>query len=398
MYKATRLSSTCLFSLAAYALLAVSTSPASQAQTETVVYNFTDQSDGGQPVAGLIRDSAGYLYGTTYQGAGGYGTVFKTDVNGHLKTLHGFTNQVDGGGPQDGLIRDSAGNLYGTAAYGGTGTCSCGTLFKIDSSGKFTVLHTFTGGHDGAVPLTGLVQDAAGNLYGTTYQGGDFSYGTVFRVSPTGGFTVLHQFTNGPDGGGPSGDLIRDSAGSLFGTTRQGASGSCFYPGCGVVFKIDHLGVFTTLYAFTGGSDGGAPLAGLVRDSQGNLYGTTSNGGLGICFSGCGVVFMLDSSNTFSVLHSFGFNIDGGEPVAALVRDSAGNLYGTTVVGGTSGWGTAFKIDAAGNFTLLYTFTNGSDGGSPRGRLNIDRAGNLFGTTGTGGGSSYGTIFKISQR
>jgi uncharacterized repeat protein (TIGR03803 family) len=252
------------------------------------------------------------------------------------------------------------------------------------------VLHTFNGSPtDRAIPgAAHLIGDSAGNLYGTTESGGASGAGVVFKLNKT-GETVLYSFTGGADGWSPVAGLIRDSAGNLYGTTfgggaRFGESGS------GVVFKLDTTGTETVLYSFTGGADGGSPAAGLIRDSAGNLYGTTELGGV----SGAGVVFKLDTTGTETVLHSF--TGPGGEnPYAGLIADSAGNLYGTTYGGGASGSGVVFKLDTTGTETVLYSFTGGADGGSPVAGLIRDSAGNLYGTTYEGGTSDAGVVFKL---
>jgi uncharacterized repeat protein (TIGR03803 family) len=251
------------------------------------------------------------------------------------------------------VIRDSVGNLYGTT--GGGGTFGFGTVFKLDTSGKETVLYSFTGGADGEFPEAGLVRDVAGNLYSTTIFGGtsgncNGGCGTVFKLDTTGKETVLYSFRNG-DGAYPN-SVIRDSAGNLYGTTYGGGPPSfCFGSGCGVVFKVDTTGKETVLYTFTGGADGANPYAGLVRDAKGNLYGTTSYGGdMAACKGGCGVVFKLDKTGKETVLHRF-MGADGASPYAGLVRDAKGNIYGTTFTGGdltcvvyVGGCGVVFKL------------------------------------------------------
>jgi uncharacterized repeat protein (TIGR03803 family) len=309
----------------------------SAAGKKKALYNFTGTGgDGAFPEYGtLVRDSSGNLYGTT--AAGGIrdqfcmfscGTVFKVDASGKETVLYSFTGTGgDGYGPWAGLVRDSAGNLYGTTPYGGA--YNWGTVFKVDPTGKETVLYSFTGGSDGGYPWAGLVRDAKGNLYGTTL------FGTVFKVDPTGTLTVLYTFTGPPDGLGPQAGLIRDSAGNLYGTTYGGGTG-----GYGTVFKINPQGQETVLYSFTGGVDGGRPRrSSLVRDSTGNLYGTTWLGGS----SDFGVVFKLDTTGTETVLHSFSGS-DGKIPYGTLALDKAGNLYGTTYEGGAYGGGVVFKI------------------------------------------------------
>ena len=321
--------------------------------------------------------------------------------------LYNFTGGADGGGPSGGLIRDAAGNLYGTAVYGGT--YGSGAVFKVDPAGNETVLDSFTGGTDGGYPSTGLIRDAAGNLYGTTSVFGTYGVGVAFKLDPAGNETVLHAFTGGADGGNPSAGLIRDSAGNLYGTTYQGGNTSCFLiGGCGVAFKLDPAGNETVLHAFTGGADGSSPIAGLIRDAAGNLYGSTQYAGTG----GFGVAFKMDPAGNETVPHSFTSGTEGADPEADLVRDGAGNLYGTTRFGGDllhcnggNGCGVVFKLDPAGNETVLYTFTGGLDGGSPFAALVLDPAGNLGGTTYNGGNTNgycspfgCGVVFKVDQK
>src|ERR1035441_3236450 len=198
-------------------------------------------------------------------------------VRAHAQTatetvLHSFTtNPPKGANPNGGVIRDSAGNLYGTTSAGGTGY---GVVFKVNTAGKETVLYSFTGGADGGQPHAGLILDSAGNLYGTTYAGGEGGAGVVFKVNMAGQETVLYSFTGGADGKRPNAGGIRDSGGNLYGTTQSGGTANS-----GVVYDLNTSGRGGVLYSFTGGADGGAPFAGVIRDSAGNLYGTTSSGG-----------------------------------------------------------------------------------------------------------------------
>jgi len=372
----------------------------------TVLYTFTGGVDGGQPLAPLIRDSAGNLYGTA-QGGGSFnfGVVFKITPAGRQTVLHHFTGKADGGYPNTGLIQDAAGNLYGTTSSGGvrciaSGT-GCGVAFKLDPAGTETVLHSFTAGPDGAFPNGTLVRDSAGTLYGTAAQGGlagacgGLGCGVVFKISSTGQHRVLYTFTGGIDGGEPVAGLIRDSAGNFYGTASLGGiSGGCGI-GCGVVFKLTPAGQESVLYTFQGGLDGGVPAAGLRRDQSGNLYGTTEYRGT----SDWGVVFKLDPSGNETVLHSFTGGADGATPRSDLVRDSADNLYGTAIQGGSGcaffTCGVVFRLDGTGNFTVLHTFT-GTDGAYPYAGLVADAAGNLYGTTSAGGTFGYGVVFKLA--
>ena len=378
-----------------------------QAQTFTVLYSFTGGTDGGYPMAGLIRDTQGNLYGTT-ESAGdlscgnnaGCGVVFEVDTTGKETVLHSFAGEPDGAVPVAGLLLDAKGNLYGTTFDGGTGGCShafyvpgCGTVFKVDKAGKETVLFRFKG-KDGAHPAGVLVGDAAGNLYGTTTNGGGAGLGTVFKLDKSDKETVLHRFESKQQQEGlhPYAGLVRASTGNLYGTTVKGGPDNC-YPNkwCGVVFMLDPTGKETLLYSFSD-TDGETPWAGLVRDAKGNLYGTTSYAGP----YNEGTVFKLDKQGNLTILHSFKENPDGALPLAGLILDANGNLYGTTYYGGTHDSGTVFKIDSAGNETVLYSFTGGNDGGSPLADLLLDTEGNLYGTTWVGGAYGAGVVFKLT--
>ena len=388
-------------------VLCVSTALSAHAQSFRPLYTFTGGVDGGQPIGGLIRDAEGNLYGTTCcGGAYGAGTVFMLDKSGSEKVLYSFTGGADGDQPYASLIRDAKGNFYGTTYWGGVSTeCNgevrCGVVFKLDTSGNETVLHAFTGTDgDGANPYDGLVRDGKGNLYGTTEFGGGSSAcsggcGVVFGVNTAGKEAVLHRFSGGTDGAGPLEGLVRDGAGNLYGTTQWGGN-----LGPGTVFKLDKTGKETVLYSFTGGTDGGQPLLGyLVRDAKGNLYGTTTFGGT----YGQGTVFKVDSAHSETVIHSFSGGADGSYPYAGLVLDEEGNLYGTTNQGGASGYGTVFQVDKAGKETVLHTFTGtGGDGASPYDDLLLDAKGNLYGTAADGGNSGCynnlgcGIVFRLT--
>jgi uncharacterized repeat protein (TIGR03803 family) len=318
--------------------------------------------------------------------------------------------------PASNLVRDAAGSLYGTTWQGGSKNCTgafsgCGIVFKLTPSStgwSYSVLYVFKGGHDGANPTGNLTFDAAGNLYGATQNGGDpgclgrEGCGTVFELSPLSGGgwkeSVLHAF-NGSDGAGPTGGVILDSAGNLYGTT---SSDSANY-GFGTVFELapgaQGQWTETTLYAFKAGSDGAYPQGDLVFDKAGNLYGTTQMGGTGF-----GTVFKLTYSSgswNESILYNFNDGRDGGVPLGGLIFDTAGNLYGTTP-GGGNGNGTVFELsplNGSWKETVLLTFNN-ADGAGPQGDLIFDAAGNLFGTAANGGksgcGPTCGTIFELT--
>jgi len=321
-----------------------------QAQKFKVLHTFHG-ANGAQPVGGVVRDNAGNLYGTTgvggtgnCSGGTGCGTAFKLDKTGRQIWLHKF-NGRDGAIPYAGLLRGAAGNLFGTTLEGGDLNCDppygCGTVFRLDKAGqKESVLHKFTGSPDGWNPEALLVRDEDGSVYGTTYEGGADNWGTVFKVGPAGRETILHTFTGPPEGGdgaGPYASVVRDDGGNLYGVTFAGGA-----YGAGAVYEVTRGGEEMLLYSFSGG-DGAQPDSVLLLDSSGNLYGTTENGGNDQCGgTGCGVVFRLSPQAgggwTESVLYAFcsltGCT-DGESPLAGpLVMDAAGNLYGTTIFGG----------------------------------------------------------------
>jgi uncharacterized repeat protein (TIGR03803 family) len=366
-----------------------------QAQTTyKTLYSFNG-TDGSDPMAGLIRDGAGNLCGTTESGgAFGFGIVFKVTAAGAERSLYSFSGGTDGAYPI-GLAQDGAGNFYATCAGGGT--FGHGALFKINIHGAGTVFYSFTGGTDGGSPQGSLIRDATGNFYGTTALGGS-GYGTVFKVDSTGNETVLYSFTGQPDGSNPYSGLIRDTAGNLYGTTGNGGA-----YGFGTVFKVDPTDKETVLYSFTGAADGSLPEASLIRDPAGNIYGTTFNGGVfSTCqFSPtCGTVFKLNATGKETVLHSFGEGADGASPRAGLIVDAAGILYGTTQEGGANQAGTVFKLDKAGNETVLFNLggnIGGSEaGGYPFAQLIRDTSGNLYGTTLGGGAHGFGAVFELT--
>jgi len=399
------------------------------AQQETILHSFPGSSeDGYDPTTSLIFDPAGNLYGTTYFGgtpggcpaSDGCGIVFElTPVAGGgwtEKVLHAFKdNGKDGYYPNGALTRDGAGNLYGTTFQGGSH--NDGTVFElVPGAGgiwKEMILHNFNvSGNDGYEPVGALVLDAAGNLYGTTDRGGSHQQGTVFELTHLagGGWSekILHNFNaNATDGYYPQG-VIFDSAGNLYGTTFAGGA-----YGVGTAFMLKHAtgGGWTekNLHNFANTPDGDYPHAGLVFDSAGNLYGTTGGGG---AYSE-GTVFELTLTTggnwMETVLYSFSSNIngtnDGALPSDTLVLDAAGNLYGTTDVGGASNNGTVFRLSPASGGTwtedILYSFGGIPDGDYPAVGLIFDPVGNLYGTTSAGGAHSNGglvggTVFELT--
>jgi len=305
--------------------------------TEKLLHSFTGGTDGDGPQSSLIQDASGYLYGTTESGGTyGSGVVFVMNpTSGAEKVLYSFTGGADGSDPIASLVRDSRGFLYGTTSGGGA--YGRGTLFVVSPNGSEEVLYSFTGGTDGGFPRAALIEDAQGLFYGTTPVGGLFGDGVVFRFDRSRGETVLHSFTGGADGSIPYSSLIEDANGNLYGTTQQGGA-----YGYGIVFIMSsRTGAEKVLHSFTGGRDGSYPDAGLIQDVNGNLYGAARAGGT----NGLGTVFLLiPTTGTLKVLYSFAGGTDGNTPESSLIQDSNHNLYGTTWDGGAYGWGTVYML------------------------------------------------------
>jgi uncharacterized repeat protein (TIGR03803 family) len=373
------------------------TSPVAQAQTLTTVYSFAGPpDDGDEPWAGVIQDSSGNLYGTTYGGGitsctGDYppfgcGIVFKIDTTGAETVLHRFT-----GGTTDGeysfapLLRDQNGNLYGTAVSGGS--ANCGVIFKIDTAGTETVLYNFLGGTtDGCSPEQGLVEDEAGNLYGTTAGGGNASCyegcGTVFKLSPDGTEVLLHSFT-GVDGVLPAyGSLLRDAEGNLYGLTTGGDDTKS----AGSLYKLTSQGKLTVLHAFCdGNNDGCFPMGTPAVDKEGNIYGITSEGG----DLDDGTLWRVSKQGVETILYNFGG--DAVYPEAGVVLDSSGNIYGNSTVGGAYYGGTLWEMSKDLTFSVLYNFPAGS---YVLGEMLIDPSGRLYGTSASAGFYKYGSVWS----
>jgi len=369
--------------------------PPAHGQTD-VLYSFANSPDGANPrYVTPVLDAKGNIYGTTnYGGTYGFGTVFKVTHSGTETVLHSFNvDGTDGIYPWAGLVLGKNGILYGTTAEGGTNNIY-GTVFKLTHTKKGwreTILHSFGASGDGSQPYDVLALDQKGDLYGTTNVGGSYSYGTVFKLTPSGKETILHSFDlNGADGANPVAGVTLGFDGTLYGTTEYGGAYNQ-----GTVFELTPTGTETILWNFGGGGDGANPLAGVVLDKSGNLYGTTVNGGA----YGDGTVFELTSSGTEMILHSFANNdIDGFNPYASLAMDKAGTLYGTTVNGGGTGSvaGIVFEMAHSGTYTILHVFGGSPDGGTPWGGLAADKSGTLYGTTFAGGAKELGTVFELT--
>jgi len=398
--------------------------PPLQAQTFTVVHNFTG-ADGANPYPGLMIDRGGKLYGTTVrggagscniQGLSGCGTVFRVQPTGHgwfLNTLYSF-HGTDGISPYSRVIFGPDGSLYGTTEQGGG--VGSGTVFKLRPpasacktalcSWSETLLYSFTGGQDGGSPYSEVLFDQTGNLYGTTYAGGDHHGGTVYELTPSNGWaeTVIYNFGDSQDGEGPYGGMVFDASGNLYATASAGGYTGCnfgSYSGCGTVIQLKPSGsgwTETALYRFQNGSSGNTPEANLIIDGAGNLYGTTLGGGQ----HGGGTAFVLTPSNgnwEFNVVYPFTTNATDSGPFGPVTMDSAGNLYGTISGGGLYGYGAVFKLTPSNGgwtYTVLYSFTGADDGKNPSGTVVLDPQGNLYGTTLYGGASQFGLVWEIA--
>jgi uncharacterized repeat protein (TIGR03803 family) len=386
--------------------------------------DFNGGADGATPLAGVIMDHAGSLYGTTSAGAKDYGTIFKIPPRQALDTLYTFCSKSscsDGASPHAGLIMDQSGSLYGTTNSGGAH--DGGTVFEFTSGGVERVLYSFcttiVGGYcgDGAFPVAGVIRDKAGNLYGTTTLGGTNDVGVVFELSfdaRTGNWTenVLYSFcpmgtaSGCPDGKTPLAGVVMDAAGNLYGTTEFGGAHEQ-----GTVFKVrPSLKSESVVYSFCSQKncgDGSEPNAGLIIDQTGHLYGTTEYGGnLLHCGNGGGVAFEAGpSAGTEKVLHAFCSRTtppsdgDGSYPKASLFKDAAGDLYGTTTTGGASGQGVVFRLIGRTE-SVLYSFCSYS--GCPEfpvAGVIMDTAGNFYGTTSEEAGSSKpdGAVFELKK-
>jgi uncharacterized repeat protein (TIGR03803 family) len=415
---------------------AVAARPA-QAQTYTVLHDFTDSPDGAIP-GPIIRDAQGNLYGTTKYGGiatcglGTCGTVFKVDAAGNETILYAFEGGNNGTNPDSGLVGDAAGNLYGTTQGNGF-IDGAAVVFKVDPNGQETSLDI--AGPNACCFDSPLALDAQGNLYGMSPYGGtpncgwvenQLGCGTLFKLTPDGRFTVLHTFT-GTDGIQPEGGVVLDGKGNLYGTASTGGELTCDYPGfgqpfekgCGTIYKLDSSGKFTLLHTFSGPGDGADPL-GVILGSDGNLYGIAGSGGeiIGDYLYGLGTIFKVDTSGGFSVLYTFApcnqppcTQGQVRNPVYAshLLRDPEGNLYGLQQFNNCAkGGGCLFRIDTAGNIADLYDFegeNEGPDGSTPMGVVfgsDHDVYGSMFiGGTSNGGGdctNGCGTVFHLASK
>lgn len=390
----------------AFLALALSLTSACGAGIFTSLYSFTGSTDGFLPEAALMQGSDGNLYGTTHYGGvlpsiSGHGTVYQITLNGAFTSLYSFKNDGDGRHPDLGrLAEDQYGLIYGTTCVGGQ--YYDGVIFAMFTDGFLLPLYSFSqSGDDGISPAAGLTMGADWNFYGATQWGGNYSFGTIFRLTENWDYSKLVSFT-GTNGACPLGSLVLGHDGCLYGTTFQGGAG--FYgtdalgnpTGDGTVFKVTTNGTLTSLHSFSG-ADGAQPVAGLIQGRDGILYGTTERGGT----NGYGTVFRVTTNGAFTLLHSFGGGGNGAFPTGDLVQASDGDFYGTTadipVIGGgaSMGSGTIFKITAAGEFTKLYSFPGRPEGVEPIAGLLQASDGRFYGTC-MGGSYGYGMIYRFT--
>jgi uncharacterized repeat protein (TIGR03803 family) len=350
----------------------------------TVLHSLSSTADGANCYGSLVKGTDNNFYGTTNGGGTtGQGTIFKITPAGVYTVLRQMNQATDGSHSQSDLIQATDGNFYGMAYSGGPNFS--GTIFKITSTGTFTVLRSLVSAN-GINPYGSLLQGTDGNFYGTTSSGGTSAGGTIFKITPTGTLTVLRALLATADGGNPRGSLVRGNDGNYYGLTNNG--GSNFF---GTLFKISATGTFTVLTRLNGDLIGNAPYESLIQATDVAYYGTTLNGGIndqGTVFKICGGVY--------TVLHSFKTTTEGGLPKGSLVQASDGNLYGITSTGGTSNSGTIFKITTAGVFSVLHHLVNGSEGSLAQGSLIQGADSYLYGVTSSGGTGGTGTIFKIT--
>lgn len=417
-------------------LVAAIATQAANAQTITVLHTFTAEGDGGEPVTGLAIDRAGNLYGTTSTGGAGFGNIFQVRHAGTawvLNPLHEFTSGRDGADPAGRPVFGPDGALYGTTTFGGGTACGvgCGIVYRLSPPPTActgatcpwveTVLYSFTGSPDGAFPAGPLTFDSAGNIYGTTGNGGTNGEGAVFELMPANGSwteSVLYSFSGGADGAQPLGGVALDPAGNVFGTAFSGGLGN------GTIFMLQPMNgnwVESTLHMFTGSTDGASPVGGLIsEDGTDTFYGTTTNQGAhcpvhidtGTCV-GAGTAFQFTystSGTSYAVIYEFPFGGDlNAGPQDSLAMDAAGNLYGTARLNGLLNTGSVFELTPNGQNwtgTLLYSFSYfGPDGSYPYSNIVMDANGKLYGTAQAGGSGNClypsggcGTVYQIRGR
>lgn len=354
--------------------------------TYTVLKHFSYAADGTNPRGHLVQAADGNFYGiTTSGGANGVGTIFKMTAAGTFTVLRHLNKTTDGGSSYGSLTLGKDGNLYGVTNSGGT--YGYGTIFKITTAGAYTVLRHLNGPTDGGYSQTDLIQGTDGNFYGTCYGYGTLGNGTIFKITPAGVYTVLRHLSSGADGGYPYGGLYQNSDGLLYGLNRTGGTG-----GAGTAYKITTAGAYTVLHSFVNDTEGGTPNGSFIKGNDGNFYALLSLGG---SLTG-GTAVKMTAAGAVTTLVNFNGAVKGNAPNESLIKGKDSAYYGTTSTGGTYGHGTIFKI-CGGVTTVLRSFNKNTDGGIPLGSLIQATDGNFYGMTSEGGtNGGYGTIFKIT--
>ena len=346
--------------------------------TFTTIKSFVS-ANGINPLGSLLQGTDGNFYGmTSGGGANAGGTIFKITPTGTLTVLRSLLSTADGGNPKGSLAKAGDGNFYGMTNTGGSNLF--GTLFKITPAGVFSVLTKFNGAIQGNAPYETLLKAKDSSYYGTASAGGLYNYGTIFKIC-RGTVTILRSFNRNVDGGAPKGSLVQGTDGYLYGSTTEGGTN-----GVGTLFKISTTGIFTVLRNLSSSADGSNPQGSLLLASDGNFYGMNKLGGS----NSSGTIFKLTPAGVYTVLRHLVNSTDGSNPEGNLVRGSDGNFYGMTYTNGR-----IFKITPAGVFTVLHTFVAGTEGSYPSGSLVLSSDGKFYGATSGGGINNAGTIFKV---
>lgn len=353
----------------------------------TVLRHLSYATDGTNPRGHLVQAKDGNFYGMTYGGGpNGTGTIFRITPAGTFTVIKSFNKTTDGGNSYGSLTEGKDGLLYGMTYSGGS--FGYGTIFKITTSGTYTVIRHLNSASDGAYPQGDLIQASDGNFYGVCYSGGSNGNGTIFKLTTAGAYTVLRHLSASLDGGNPFGNLYQHTDGFLYGMNRTGGAKTS-----GTAYRISTSGAFTLLHSFVPETEGATPNGGFVRGGDGNLYGFTSSGGA----TGGGVAIKMNTSGAVTILTSFDGSIKGNAPYETLIKGRDSAYYGTVSNGGLYGYGAIIKI-CGGTTTPVYSFNRNADGGTPKGSLLLASDGNFYGMTSDGGSKGYGTIFRLTPK
>ncbi len=351
----------------------------------TIIKSFTVNTDGGNPHGHLTLAKDGNFYGITHSGgSNGVGTIFKLTPSGTFNVIHAMNSTTGGGASYGSLTEGKDGNLYGITYNGGS--FSNGTIFKIKTDGTFTVLKHLKAATDGGASQSDLIQASDNNFYGTCYNGGTLGYGTIFKISTAGVFTVVKNFSYSTDGGNPYDGLMQNTDGNFYGITRAGGS-----KGAGAIYKLTQAGVYSVIHHLDPTTEGSTSSSVLVTGADGNLYALCNSGGA----NNAGTAFKVSTSGTFNLLTNFNGASFGNAPFSTFIKGKDSAYYATTSAGGKYGFGTIVKI-CGGTTSILYSFNKNVDGGYPKGKLLLATDGNFYGMTSDGGAKNAGTVFKIT--